>query len=195
MPMIDLATAALEVTVNGMQADLLPQPETSFDRRRGLAQLIGGLSLGSGLAVLLGRADAQGKKKVRGERKKKAKAGPAGPQGPQGPQGRNGSGTCPAGTTFFAAVGCVENAMRPAAQFGPASSTCGGIGRRMLATPELDAYRQQPGVTIGENPNFDEWTGNKTDNNGLAMDGGGSVFVRPFSTATPFRCMTVPSIV
>lgn len=79
MAMSDPVTATLEVTVNEVQADLLPQPETSFDRRRGLTHLMGGLSLGSGLAILLGRADAQGMKKVRGDKKKKAKAGPAGP--------------------------------------------------------------------------------------------------------------------
>src|SRR5688500_10843459 len=79
--------------------------------------------------------------------------------GPQGPPGPAGSGTCPSGTTFFASVGCVEDAMRPAARYGNASTACGGIGRRMLTTAELDAYRQQPGVTIGEEPNLREWTG------------------------------------
>jgi hypothetical protein len=160
---------------------------------------MGGLSLGGGWAVLLTRADAQGKKKVRGDKKKKkAKAGPAGPpgpQGPQGPQGPAGFGTCPSGTTFFASVGCVEDAMRPAAQYGNATTACGGIGRRMLTTAELDAYRQQPGVTIGEEPNLREWTGTTLASTAITISDGGGAAETSFTTATPFRCMTVPSIV
>jgi hypothetical protein len=196
LPMIDPKTAATEVPVKEVHADLLPDAGTSVDRRRGLAQLMGGLSLASALAVLLGRTDAQGKN-VRGDKKKKkkAKAGPAGPPGPPGPQGPAKSATCPSDTTFFAAVGCVEDAMRPAAQFGNAITTCGGIGRRLLTTAELNSYRQQPGVTIGEDPNFREWTGTTLANSAITISDGGSSAETPFVTATPFRCMTMPSIV
>jgi hypothetical protein len=59
--------------------------------------LLGGLTLGGGLPAILGATDAQAKKTVHANKKKKKPAkskpgpqGPAGPQGPGGPQGLQG---------------------------------------------------------------------------------------------------------
>ena len=64
--------------------------------------------------------------------------------------------TCPSGTKKFAHV-CIETTARVANTFTNASSTCASAQRRLPTSAELDAYRQQSGVSIGEGVN-PEWT-------------------------------------
>ena len=119
-------------------------------------------------------------------------AGTGGPPGPPGAQGPAGSGSCPNDTTFFAGAGCVENDARGAASFDTASATCAGLGRRMLTGAELDAYRQQPGITL-PNP---EWTGSFLDAaSALVINDAGSRIATSLAAGSiPFRCVSVPLI-
>jgi hypothetical protein len=139
----------------------------------------------------IGGADARAKKK-----KKQAKLGSTGPPGPPGPQGAPGTGSCPNDTTFFGGAGCVENAMRAADKWVNASATCAGAGRRMLTTAELEAFRQQPGVTIGIAPGSQEWTGTIVDGNSaiVVSQSGGYVPGAINAGSLPFRCVEVPAI-
>jgi hypothetical protein len=103
---------------------------------------------------------------------------------------------CPTGTTFFGGGGCVEDADRGQATFASASSTCAGVGRRLLTSAELDAFRQQPGVDIGVTPpNTPEWTGTiSSGTTAIVMTDAGNSFENVRTNATPsFRCVTAPS--
>ena len=135
---------------------------------------------------------------ARRKKKKKVKPinpGPPGPPGPGGPPGPPGSGSCPADTTFFGGAGCVENTIRAEVDFNTASATCAGAGRRLLTSAELDAYRQQPDVTIGDSGSPGEWTGTFLDNStALVIDDSGGRFEVAMTLTFSFRCVTLPLI-
>src|SRR5262245_32053677 len=99
-------------------------------KRRGLMALFGGMLFGGAVAAEGMAPRLAGAKKRKGGRGKSGHTGPAGPagpggspgasgssgakgdQGPTGPQGAAGTGSCPSGTIFIGAVGCVEPAPR-----------------------------------------------------------------------------------
>src|SRR5689334_18393975 len=117
--------------------DNLARNLTNIGPRRGLVRLMDGLTISGTIAPWLGRTDARAKKR----KGKSGSSGSPGPPGPPGARGPAGTGSCPNDTTFFAGAGCVENAVRAAASFATASTTCAGAGRRMMTTAELDAFR------------------------------------------------------
>lgn len=66
----------------------------------------------------------------------------------------------------------------------------------MLSSAELDAFRQQPGVTIGVLVSGDiEWTGSISSGTaGIRINDGGNYIEAACTNAAPFRRLTVPSI-
>jgi hypothetical protein len=172
--------------------DDLARKLTDTGPRRGLVRLVGGLTIGGAVTPWIGGANARAKKK-----KKQTKPGAAGPAGPPGPPGAPGTGSCPNDTTFFAGAGCVENTVRAEATWISASTTCASVGRRMLTIAELDAFRQQPGVTIGEpSAGNVEWSGTiVSGTSAMTVSEAGNYVLGTISVATlPFRCMEVPAI-
>lgn len=58
-------------------------------------------------------------------------------------------GGCPNGTQAFTHV-CIETGSRATNQgFDDAAATCAALKRRLPTSAELDAFRQQDGVTLG----------------------------------------------
>jgi hypothetical protein len=94
--------------------------------------------------------------------------------------------TCPSGTQKFAHV-CIEKTARSAAIFSDASATCAAARRRLPTSAELDAFRQQSGVTLA-NPS--EWTSNFTSSTQvLAITDAGTYLELTLPTLDPFRCV------
>lgn len=110
--------------------------------------------------------------------------------------------TCPSGTQKFAHV-CIEKTAHnntlgnpEIVSFSEASTTCANLGRRLPTTPELDAFRQRPGITLGA-PGLgtaDEWVGDFLDQStALTMTDSGSYNTGVVSGTSvslkPFRCV------
>lgn len=108
--------------------------------------------------------------------------------------------TCPSGTQKFAHM-CIEETAHnntlgnpQITSFSDASSTCANLGRRLPTAPELDAFRQQPGITLGALGTADEWVGDFLDqSSALTMTDSGSYSTGVASGTTvslrPFRCV------
>jgi hypothetical protein len=157
-------------------------------------------ALGGGLIATVSGLYPRSGVVARNKKRKKKRAdsttpGPPGPPGAVGPPGPPGSGNCPSDTTFFGGAGCVENTIRAEVDFNTASTTCASAGRRLLTSAELEAYRQQPGVTIGDSASPGEWTGTFLDNNtALVINDSGGRFGVAMTLTFSFRCVTLPLI-
>jgi hypothetical protein len=96
--------------------------------------------------------------------------------------------TCPSGTQKFAHV-CIETTARAADTFTNASSTCASAQRRLPTSAELDAFRQQSGVSIGEGVN-PEWTSNfLSPTSLLVLYDDGDRTEHSVSSSDMFRCV------
>lgn len=106
----------------------------------------------AGTAGAQGPAGLQGPDGAQGAGGSGGAQGPAGPQGDPGAQGTQGSGgaqgatgatgspTCPAGTTFIAAIGCVETGLRGPHKWNDARQICPNFNRRLMSLEELVAF-------------------------------------------------------
>jgi hypothetical protein len=99
----------------------------------------------------------------------------------------------PSGTKKFAHV-CIENGpARTEDTFANASDTCAAAKRRLPTFAELDAFRQQPGITIGStsgNRTFPEWTSEFTDlSTSIVLLDNGNTAAANQTTLEPFRCV------
>jgi hypothetical protein len=79
---------------------------------------------------------------------------------------------CPSGTALHAGA-CIETAIRPGATFSVAARTCADAGRRLPSFGELEAWRQEPGFSIGS----PEFTDTVIDGDGNPIDSDGFVVV------------------
>ncbi len=106
--------------------------------------------------------------------------------------------SCPAGTQSLGGA-CIESSMRGTARLSSASSTCAGIGRRLPTSAELDAFRQQPNVTIGSNASEipgAEWSGAivvDQSSGAIAMTDAGAYYPADKNVSLTFRCVVSPS--
>jgi hypothetical protein len=127
--------------------DALRRALVAVSPRRGLMSLLGGLTLGGSLPVVLGAPETEAKK-VRASKKKKksgkSKPGPQGPQGAQGARGPAGSFTCPSGTLLHEGV-CIETTKRSIRDFETAQLECLDAGRRLPTLAELQTFRLRSG--------------------------------------------------
>ena len=99
--------------------------------------------------------------------------------------------SCITGTILYAGS-CFETTARPAATFAVASKTCGDAGGRLGTWSELEGLRQQPGIAIGNNVDY-ELTSNIYETDLLAdvwlgIDQGGNRTQFLFATPKQFRC-------
>jgi hypothetical protein len=97
---------------------------------------------------------------------------------------------CPGGTQKFVNV-CIETDDRGVGTFVEASTACAADRRRLPTAAELESFRQQPGITIGESDSEGyEWTGDLSGSNTsiLVNDQGGSI-VSGYSSVDSFRCV------
>lgn len=106
--------------------------------------------------------------------------------------------SCPAETQPLAGGGCIETTVREKVNLPTARSLCAGLGGRLPTGAELDAYRQQPNVTVGSDDSPDEWTGDLVrnssgDNLSLAMRDTGEYFHYDQSASVALRCVFSPS--
>ncbi len=100
-----------------------------------------------------------------------------------------GRSTCPAGTQKFVRV-CIDKEPRPEANFDDASKDCADERRRLPTGAELEAFRQQPGIVLGEIPGIFEWTGNIFDEDQtLAITDPGAYANQAQSATEPYRCV------
>ncbi|MGH3085824.1 MAG: hypothetical protein ACRDSJ_00730, partial [Rubrobacteraceae bacterium] len=105
------------------------------------------------------------------------------------------SSSCPAGTRSLGG-GCIETTVRGTNTLFTASSTCAGIGRRLPTAAELDAFRQQPNVTIGSASSSMEWTGDievNQETGALAMSDSGQYSPADRRNSHAFRCVASSS--
>lgn len=79
---------------------------------------------------------------------------------------------CPQGTQPYAGA-CFETAFRTSATWPSASKACGDAGRRLPTLSELEGFRQQPGIVLG-NP---EHSSSFQDGDGAPLDSDGYVVV------------------
>jgi hypothetical protein len=98
---------------------------------------------------------------------------------------------CPTGTQKFTNV-CIETADRGVGTFGEASADCAADRRRLPSTAELESFRQQPGVTIGQSDTLEgfEWTGNIVSPNvALVLKDDGTNTTSGYSANEAYRCV------
>lgn len=101
-----------------------------------------------------------------------------------------GKSTCPSGTQKFARV-CIAKKPRPAANFANASADCADEARRLPTSAELDSFRQQPGVTLGDS-SVSEWSSDFLDPTSVLVvseEANGSYFAHPRTNSLPYRCV------
>ena len=93
---------------------------------------------------------------------------------------------CPAGTQKFVRV-CIEKASAPPTNFVQATTVCAGKNRRLPTTAELDAFRQQDGVTL---PGM-EWTGTIVGSTSAIMMNDAGSYSEAMTTlgTAGFRCV------
>jgi hypothetical protein len=106
---------------------------------------------------------------------------------------------CPASTRLFLGV-CIEETSRSALDWGTASNTCAGLGRRLPSIGELWAFRQQDGITLaGSSATTAEMTfdlfHDGTNFGFIAVGEDGTAHERSGASplANPFRCVGGPS--
>lgn len=187
--------------------------------RRALMPLVGGLVLGTLAApVSEGPIRAAAKKrKRRGKRGRRGETGPTGPggapgeagaagakgdkgdkgdRGEKGDPGPPGSGSCPAGTMFIAAVGCVETEPHSESSFRFAFVTCGSGDKRLMTSAELLAV-----ISSGNAGNVGftgtEWTGtvlSATDVIVMTPTVSPPMASSSTSNIYPYHCVSVPDI-
>jgi hypothetical protein len=167
--------------------------------RRGLMSLLGGVLLGGAVTAELSAPEAAADRQ-RKTKRRHGQPGRRGPTGPAGPSGPAGAGSCPADTTFIAAVGCVETAPRASiAPWTSALSTCGNAGRRLLTSAELYALLSIPGAATSVSLQPVEWTGNITAHDNVFVAGTDPMLTddQPITAPGPdfpYRCVQMPAI-
>lgn len=94
--------------------------------------------------------------------------------------------SCPSNTEKFVHV-CIEKTARAAAKFSDASTTCAAVKRRLPTSAELDAFRQQPGVTLADPAEWSSDFNSAGSTLGINKDGNYAAFA--LSASLPFRCV------
>ncbi len=98
---------------------------------------------------------------------------------------------CPTGTQKFTNV-CIETADRGVATFGDASADCAADRRRLPSTAELESFRQQPGVTIGQSDTLEgfEKTGDIVSPNvAIILKDDGTNTASGYTAIDAYRCV------
>jgi hypothetical protein len=94
--------------------------------------------------------------------------------------------SCPSGTQKFVHV-CIEKSARADATFSAASAACAADKRRLPTSAELDAFRQQPGVTLASPA---EWSSDfNSAVSALGISDGGNYADFALTAPLPFRCV------
>lgn len=99
-------------------------------------------------------------------------------------------GGCPSGSQKFVKV-CIETQSRSLGQpFDNASADCADEAGRLPTGAELDAFRQQDGILLGEGQRV-EWTGDifGEEQRSLAIADDGTEAIVDQSTGLPYRCV------
>jgi hypothetical protein len=94
--------------------------------------------------------------------------------------------SCPAGAQKFVHM-CIEKTDRQPEPFVQASEACAADQRRLPTSAELDAFRQQPGITLASP---DEWTSDFTSAaSALGISDAGNYVDNALPNSLPFRCV------
>lgn len=105
---------------------------------------------------------------------------------------------CPSGSQLFGGV-CIGTTNRPgntvSVDFQDASSTCAQEGGRLPTAAELEGFRQQPGITLGEGA-IVEWSADFLDTSNVLTVSDSGVYGASSTVGgafRQFRCVTSPS--
>ena len=102
------------------------------------------------------------------------------------------SGRCATGMSFFEGV-CIETAARPNQNFNDARTTCNSLGRTLPTLSELDGFRMQPSITLGDSEWVTDFTWNMDHQTVIAIADNGAISQASPSFLEPFRCVAPPS--
>ncbi len=143
-----------------------------------------------------GATGATGEPGTPGAKGDKGDPGAKGDKGDKGDPGPAGSGSCPDGTVFIAAIGCVESAPRDESSFRFAFVTCGSAGQRLLTSAELLAV-----ISTGSSSSIGftgtEWTGSVLSATEVIVITRGvdpPMSSSPTTNVYPYHCVSVPDI-
>jgi hypothetical protein len=101
-------------------------------------------------------------------------------------EGEARKSSCSKGTDKFVHV-CIEKTARGAAKFKDASTACATEKRRLPTSAELDAFRQQPDITLADEG---EWVSDLTsDTSAIVMVDAGGFANASLVNTVPFRCV------
>jgi hypothetical protein len=99
-------------------------------------------------------------------------------------------GGCPNGTQAFTHV-CIETSSRATNQgFDDAVATCAALKRRLPTSAELDAFRQQDGITLGGAEFTSDFLDDTAHVLGIDDNGGRALIQTAPDINVVFRCVS-----